>query len=1000
MNNTSESIIEDSQDASLVPCHLCKKLFKRRGLNLHLRKSHPENNTNHQVQQQPPTDAPPTQNTNNPLDAIFTHGFGAKIVNNEGGQDTIWRLRWKKSIKLSGNQYNLPQGNIGRHFIDLLATEITDLVNELPKNGFSERIFIYCSSILQRDSLITKGSDIRRLINRRLEMWRTGQFDELLQEAERCNKKISRYKKQQDSEHMSRVFNRLMLQGKIRQANRFITERNGGGTLNPNDQIGNKSVFQILEEKHPNQAPPIVSDFDQTTVLPHLVNVDITSSHIEKVARSISGGAGPSGTDADQWKTMLLRFGPHSFKLRESIAALTRKLANEIVEWDAIRALLARRGIALDKCPGVRPIGIGEVLQRITAKAMVMATGIDVQQACGANQLCSGMKAGIEGATHAISQVFEEDDAEGVLLVDANNAFNALNRPLALWNCRLLWPRCSRFLFNTYRGHAVISLRNTSQYILSKEGTTQGDPLAMLMYAIGILPLIKLCKNKNNYIQNWYADDSACVGKLDKILEWFKKLTKEGPRYGYFPEPTKSYLIIKEGLKDIAEQKFSSLGIKIVNSQRFLGGFIGDTIKKSEYITNKIKKWIECIKKMSRASEKYPQTVHAAFTKSLQYEWQYLQRVTDGTEDTYSNLKNAIMTHLTPSIMSREVTTIEHQLYALPARLGGLAINDPTKQAKTAYETSLNANRLLIDAIRTGEEINIGDHQNHTHEILKEERKKRTNHDQQELETILEQLTAKTRKSIKRTIEKKSSQWLTVLPTKADDTDLTATQFRDGLAIRYGHEPTGLPLTCDGCGENNFNLNHALNCKKGGLIKKGHDQHRDDIKNWAELAWGSGTTEPIMRASSSDQPALVGDLLLEGVWEPARKAFFDIRIVNADAASYSPLTWPNIAQIHAREKHRKYDLAAEDLRASFTPLVVSCDGIVGTEYESFIKKTSLKLHEKWSKPFSQIISWLKTKTQISIIRAVSMRIRGTRKRIARYSNEDGCGIPTTYEYDQ
>ena len=76
---------------------------------------------------------------------------------------------------------------------------------------------------------------------------------------------------------------------------------------------------------------------------------------------------------------------------------------NSIVAWNDINALVANCLIALDKCPGVHPIGIGETLRRVIGKTVCYATRVDVELACGSDQLCGSVKSGIEGAIHAMT---------------------------------------------------------------------------------------------------------------------------------------------------------------------------------------------------------------------------------------------------------------------------------------------------------------------------------------------------------------------------------------------------------------------------------------------------------------------------------------------------------------------------------------------------------------------------------------------------------------------
>ena len=70
--------------------------------------------------------------------------------------------------------------------------------------------------------------------------------------------------------------------------------------------------------------------------------------------------------------------------------------------WSADCALIAYCLVALDKTPGVRPVGIGETLRRDQAKLVMREAGDQEKTVCGILQLCAGLEDGIEGATQAV----------------------------------------------------------------------------------------------------------------------------------------------------------------------------------------------------------------------------------------------------------------------------------------------------------------------------------------------------------------------------------------------------------------------------------------------------------------------------------------------------------------------------------------------------------------------------------------------------------------------
>ena len=132
--------------------------------------------------------------------------------------------------------------------------------------------------------------------------------------------------------------------------------------------------------------------------------------------------------DEEGWRTILTskKIGDSSSDLCKAIVRMTQKL----------EAFVASREIPLDKNLGLRPIGTGEILRWITGKVVVSTIREDITESVGSLQVCAGQEAGSEAAVHAMHEIFKEQDTEAVLLIDATNAFNTVNRNVLLHNVK------------------------------------------------------------------------------------------------------------------------------------------------------------------------------------------------------------------------------------------------------------------------------------------------------------------------------------------------------------------------------------------------------------------------------------------------------------------------------------------------------------------------------------------------------------------------------------
>ena len=234
----------------------------------------------------------------------------------------------------------------------------------------------------------------------------------------------------------------------------------------------------------------------------------------------------------------------------------------------------------------------------------------------------------------------------------------------------------------------------------------------------------------------------------------------------------------------------------------------------------------------------------------------------------------------------------ERDLLAMPVRLGGIGMSNLSKRASEEFAGSLRITGPLKSLITKK-------NPDYLFEALEEQMDAKANlhklrlSQQQESASLLKpSLNNSLQRAMELAQEKGASSWLAALPVAEFGFTLHKSAFRDALCLRYGWQPSRVPLNCD-CGSQ-FSVEHALSCPKGGFPIR-HNEMRDLTANLLSEVCNDVCIEPHLQpitgehlsgASANTQDGARLDIAANRLWGGRNeRTFFDVRVFKGHTLS-------------------------------------------------------------------------------------------------------------------
>ena len=488
------------------------------------------------------------------------------------------------------------------------------------------------------------------------------------------------------------------------------------------------------------------------------------------------------------------------------------------------------------------------------------------------------------------------------------------------------------------------------------------------------------------FVQAWFADDAQAAGRLSHLRTWWDTLKQGGPHFGYHLNPLKSVLVVKEHKFEEAKQIFKGTGLRIARGHKDLGAALGSVEFVEQYIAEKVAEWVRQVELLSEIALSQPHAAYAAFVHGLQHRWTFCQR-TMQMQEHLGPLERVVRTKLLPALLgdSTPLSDVERELFALPCKYGGLAINNSVADARHRLADSRLLSLSLQKKLLAGEAELGFDQSEHRAVVSSIKAKWASRYESRRVKLYRENPGLK--RIIQYASEKGASNILTTLPLEKYGFAIKAKKdFRDLLCLRYRRPVKRLPSSCV-CGAK-YSLDHSQICKRGGFIHMRHDDPKNCFLLACSQVHRDTQSEPHLEPVSGEQfrhkSAITSDdarsdARVRSFWSRMRNAFFEFRVFYPFARSYSDLEPSAVYKLQANARKREYAQRIRDIEdGDFTPMIMASTGGMGPEMSMAVKHLARKIADNRKENYASVVNVLRCELAFAVARAALVCLRGSR----------------------